>query len=108
VLHLTKLPGFASFHTELKPSEEHYKNEYEFSGVAPPPGEASPFICAELVRIDLSTATVAHREPHISISTAKRLVNYVRFQEVSILDLYSDNWITLLQLHFAVVYHIHC
>jgi hypothetical protein len=80
VLHLTKLPGFSSFHTELlKPSEEHYKNEYEFARVAPPPGEAGPFICAMLVRTDLSTTAVAHGEPHIPISTAKRWLKYVRF-----------------------------
>lgn len=85
VLHLTKLPWFASFHTELlKPPEEHNKNEYEFAGVAPPPGEARPPICAGLVRVDLSTATVAHWEPHISISTACKTfkISQVRSQAI--------------------------
>lgn len=69
VLHLTKLPGFASFHAELlEPPEEHHENEDELAGIAPPPDEAGPPVGAELVRADLPTATVAHGESHISIS----------------------------------------
>lgn len=47
VLHLTKLPGFASFHAELlQPPEEHHKNEDEFARIAPPPGKACPSVSA--------------------------------------------------------------
>lgn len=60
-LHLTKLPGFASFHAELlKPPKEHDNNEYEFAGVAPPPGKTSPSVCTEPIWIDLPAAAVAH------------------------------------------------
>ena len=69
-LHLTKLPGFATFYAELlEPPEEHDKNEDELARIAPPPDEAGPPVGAQRVRADLSTATVAHGEAHISIRT---------------------------------------
>ena len=46
-MHLTKLPGFASFHAEvLQPPEEHHKDEDELARIGPPPSEAGPSVSA--------------------------------------------------------------
>jgi hypothetical protein len=73
LLHLVKFPGFASFQAELlEPPKEHDNDEYEFAGVAPPPGKARPSVCTESIWIDLPAAAVSHREADVSISTACR------------------------------------
>lgn len=74
IFGLQELPTPATVHVELlQPTEDHHDHENDFASVAPPAHEANPPVRASRFRLQLPSAAVPHREPHVPVSAGKVL-----------------------------------